>query len=214
MSAVAPLRLYGRRAADAEASRAVPGQAPAAPPATTTGAAHAAVSFRLAVRADVPAIHALVAAHVAEGHLLPRSRADIARHAARFVVATQRGRIVACADLAPLGPGVAELRSLVVDASARSAGVATRLIDQLAKRAASEGRHTICAFTHAPQYFVDKGFTVVSHADVPEKIEADCRTCAQVGRCGQSAVILPLSAAGRTASAPASADSQVSPRHV
>jgi N-acetylglutamate synthase-like GNAT family acetyltransferase len=185
-----PLHVYGRRA-------------PAA------GAAQAPVSFRLAVRRDVPVIHALISAHVAEGHLLPRSRADVARHVDRFVVATQHGRIVACADLAPIGPTVAELRSLVVDASARSAGVATRLIDQLAKRAASEGRETICAFTHTPQYFVDKGFTVVAHSEVPQKIEADCRTCAQFGRCGQSAVILPLCATGRAA-----ASQQVPARHV
>lgn len=193
MSAVvAPLRLHGRRAA----------------------AEPEAVSFRLAVRADVPAIHALVAAHVAEGHLLPRSRADIARHVDRFVVATQQDRIVACADLAPIGPAVAELRSLVVDSRARSAGIATRLIDLLARRAASEGRHTICAFTHAPQYFIDKGFAVVPHTDVPEKIEADCRACAQFGRCGQSAVVLSLSPASRTNGVRASADLQVSPRHV
>ncbi len=229
-----PLHVYSRRNPQKPAppvTRRVAGQAarataalPSGLPAgeTRTGAqadaAQAPVSFRLAVRRDVAAIHALITAHVAEGHLLPRGRADISRHVGRFVVATQLGRIVACADLAPIGRTVAELRSVVVDARARSAGVGTRLIDLLAKRAASEGRHTLCAFTHAPQYFVDKGFTVVPHGAVPEKIEADCRTCSQFGRCGQSAVVLPLSAEGRAVAAQAAAAQgarpQVSLRHV
>jgi amino-acid N-acetyltransferase len=171
-------------------------------------AARPAVSFRLATRGDVDAIHALIEAHLSEGHLLPRSRADVAHHVGRFVVATQAGRLVACADLAPIGPTVVELRSLVVDASARSAGVATRLIDMLARRAAADGRHTMCAFTHAPQYFVEKGFSVVPHSQVPEKVEADCRRCPQFGHCGQSAVTLPLPGNDRSA-----ATQQVLPVH-
>jgi hypothetical protein len=32
----------------------------------------------------------------------------------------------------------------------------------------------------------------VPHTWLPEKIEADCRACAQFRRCGQYAVMLPL----------------------
>ena len=36
------------------------------------------------------------------------------------------------------------------------------------------------------------GFTIVPHMWVPEKIERDCRSCAQFRKCGQYAVTLPL----------------------
>ena len=42
-----------------------------------------------ATRADADAIHALIVAHLAEGHLLPRERGEIAVHAHRFVVAVR-----------------------------------------------------------------------------------------------------------------------------
>ena len=50
----------------------------------------------------------------------------------------------------------------------------------------------MCAFTHAAAYFVQMGFSIVPHAWLPEKIEVDCRSCAQFRQCGQYAVMLPL----------------------
>ena len=48
------------------------------------------------------------------------------------------------------------------------------------------------AFTHEPSHFVRLGFTLVPHMWVPEKIERDCRSCAQFRKCGQYAVTLTL----------------------
>jgi hypothetical protein len=36
------------------------------------------------------------------------------------------------------------------------------------------------------------GFSIVPHPWIPEKIEADCRTCPLFRHCGQYAVTLPL----------------------
>ena len=159
-------------------------------------------TLRAATSADAHAIHALIAAHVCEGHLLPRTLEDIEATVTRFVVACETTggrrakadseRIVACADLAPLSPVVAEVRSLVVDASARSNGLGHRLVQELARRAVRDGFDSLCAFTHAAGYFVRMGFSIVPHTWVPEKIETDCRTCPQFRRCGQHAVTMPL----------------------
>jgi len=54
------------------------------------------------------------------------------------------------------------------------------------------GFETLCAFTHSPEYFVRMGFSIVPHTWLPEKIETDCRSCAQFRHCGQYAVLLPL----------------------
>jgi N-acetylglutamate synthase-like GNAT family acetyltransferase len=146
----------------------------------------------------VDAIHQLIEAHVADGHLLPRRREEIAAHVSRFIVAVHARRVVACADLAPLSGTVAEVRSLVVSDAVRSRGIGRRLVDELARRAAASGFDTLCAFTHAAGYFVHMGFSIVPHTWLPEKIEADCHSCALFRNCGQYAVMLPLVRVGQT----------------
>ena len=164
------------------------------------------VIVRSAVGADAAAIHRLIADHAAEGRLLPRTVADIAAHIDQFAVATvaddeyascrvkSAGPILACAAIAPLSSSVAEVRSLVVDSSARALGLGRRLLDELTTGARLSGFDTVCAFTHSPGYFVQRGFSLVPHAWLPEKIERDCRNCSSFRRCGQSAVVLPLAA--------------------
>lgn len=149
--------------------------------------------IRTACDRDVDAIHRLVSDHLTEGRLLPRSRDEIANRVARFIVAVDdHGQVVGCADLAPLSRRVAEVRSLVIADGARSCGIGRQLVQALEKRALMSGFETLTAFTHTPGYFVHLGFSIVPHTWIPEKIEADCRTCEQFRRCGQYAVMLPL----------------------
>lgn len=156
------------------------------------------VAIRAASATEVDAIHELIAAHVADGRLLPRQREEIAAHVSRFIVAVHGRRVVACVDLAPLSRSVAEVRSLVVSDAARSRGIGRRLVQELAARAAASGFETLCAFTHVAGYFVRMGFSIVPHTWLPEKIEADCRSCALFRSCGQYAVMLPLVRARQT----------------
>lgn len=153
---------------------------------------HPDVFLRGAMAADAPAIHALIVAHLAEGHLLPRELDEITAHAHRFVVATRDDRIVACAELAPLSRQVSEVRSLVVSGEARTLGVGSEIIDELVARATVAGFDKLCAFTHAPSYFVHLGFSIVPHVWVPEKIVTDCHACPHFRRCGQYAVVRTL----------------------
>jgi amino-acid N-acetyltransferase len=148
--------------------------------------------IRSACSADVDAIHRLVSEHVTEGRLLPRSREEIASRVTRFLVALDEDRIVGCVDLAPLSRRVAEVRSLVVDDGVRSCGIGRQLVQEMERRALTSGFETLTAFTHTPGYFVQLGFSIVPHTWIPEKIEADCRTCSQFRHCGQYAVMLPL----------------------
>jgi amino-acid N-acetyltransferase len=150
------------------------------------------VTVRTATAKDVAVVDALVQAHVVEGHLLPRQRDDIARHIKRFSVAVRDGRVVGCAELAPLGVRVAEVRSLVVDRQARGLGLGRDLVSTLRREATAGGFDTLCAFTHDAGLFVRLGFSVVPHSAIPEKIAHDCRSCPLFGRCGQHAVELRL----------------------
>jgi N-acetylglutamate synthase-like GNAT family acetyltransferase len=147
------------------------------------------ITLRTATPADADAIHALIAEHLAEGHLLPRERSEIAIHATRFVVALRGGFVIACAELAPLSRSVGEVRSLVVGSGARSAGVGRRIVDELLRRAEVSGFEKLCAFTHSPAYFVHMGFSIVPHVWLPEKILMDCHACPRFRQCGQYAVV-------------------------
>ena len=159
-------------------------------------AARPPIAIRPATAADAPALHALVAAHLEEGRLLPRTLDELAVHAPRFVVAVDAGpsdeRIVGCAELAPLSPAVAEVRSLVVSRDARRHGLGVQMVEDLAARARRDGYARLCAFAHDPAFFVRRGFSIVPHTWVPEKIAHDCIACPLFRNCGQYAIVLEL----------------------
>jgi len=152
------------------------------------------IAVRTAEASQAPKLHALISANLEEGHLLPRTLSELVVHAERFAIAVRGKKIVGCAELAPLSPHVAEVRSLAVDSGERGRGVGTRLVDQLRRRALGEGFEKLCAFTHTPGYFMQMGFSIVPHVWVPEKIAHDCVSCSQFRHCGQYAVSLPLRA--------------------
>lgn len=148
------------------------------------------VRIEPATEADAPVIHRLILANLEAGRLLPRSLAELVRHAPRFFIARQQDAIIGCAELLPLGARVAEIRSLVVDEAWRGNGLGRDLILTLRARARAEGFATLCAFTHDPRLFVRLGFSIVPHVWVPEKIATDCRVCPLFRRCGQVAVVI------------------------
>ena len=152
----------------------------------------ARVTLRTGDPEDARRLHALITAAQDEGHLLPRSLEEVTQHAARFVVAVRNRKIVGCAELAGLSPQVAEVRSLVVDPSARSLGVGGMIVEELRARARREGFDKLSAFTHAPGYFMPMGFSIVPHLWVTEKVYTDCVKCPLFRSCGQYAMVLPL----------------------
>jgi amino-acid N-acetyltransferase len=159
-------------------------------------AAQPRIAMRRATAADAPALHALIAGHLEEGRLLPRELDELAVHAPRFVVAVENtpagDRIVGCAELAPLSPAVAEVRSLVVSRDARRHGLGVQMVEELAARARRDGYAKLCAFAHDPAFFVRRGFSIVPHTWVPEKIAHDCIACPLFRNCGQFAVVLEV----------------------
>lgn len=152
------------------------------------------VVLRSATAADAAAILALVTAHREEGHLLSRTFDDIAKAAHRFIVADRAGHIVGCAELAPLGSALAEVRSLVVSEAVRGEGVGRRLVADLIARAEAAGYEQLCAFTHGPAWFCRLGFSIVPHVWLMPKLMTDCVHCPLFRRCGQYAVVVRVRA--------------------
>jgi amino-acid N-acetyltransferase len=161
------------------------------------------VSLRTADSSHAAKLHTLITDNLEEGRLLPRTLEELAVHADRFVIAVRGRKVVGCAELAPLSVQVAEVRSLAVERSARGAGVGTMLVEELRQRARREGFDKLCAFTHAPTYFSQMGFSIVPHLWLPEKIFTDCVKCPLFRQCGQFAMVVPLEPAVDTADRPA-----------
>jgi amino-acid N-acetyltransferase len=152
----------------------------------------ALLTARRATVADAPAVHGLILACLAEGHLLPRTLGNVTAFAARFSVVEYQGVLLGCCELAPLSSAVAEVRSLAVHADARGLGLGRILIDDLRRRARGGRFRTLCAFTHGPQFFVRLGFSIVPHPWLPEKVANDCWSCSTFPRCGQYAMVTPI----------------------
>ncbi|HEX4347229.1 MAG TPA: GNAT family N-acetyltransferase [Vicinamibacterales bacterium] len=150
------------------------------------------ITLRAADASHAKRIHALITANQQEGKLLPRTLEEVTVHAERFVVAVRGRAIVGCAELAPLSPQVAEVRSLAVDGKSRHLGVGAMLVDEVRARARREGFERFTAFTHTPGYFSRMGFSIVPHLWVTEKIHADCVKCPLFRTCGQYAMVTSL----------------------
>lgn len=159
-------------------------------PASSSAGPNLVLTPRRALAGDAEAIHALIVRNLEAGHLLPRTLADIRLHIHRFVVAVaDSGEVLACAELAPLSPTVAEVRSLVVHESARGRGLGRLVVSELRRRARTGRFRTLCAFTHDPRFFARFGFSIVPHFWLPEKVGADCWSCPLFQKCGQYAMI-------------------------
>ena len=152
------------------------------------------LTIKRAEAKHAPVLHSLITANLEEGRLLPRTLEEISAHAERFTIVMRGRKLVGCAELAPLSAQTAEVRSLAVDVKERSHGVGTMLVDELRQRAHDEGFDKLSAFTHAPGYFSQMGFSIVPHLWVLEKIHTDCVKCPLFRRCGQYAMVAPLDA--------------------
>ena len=153
------------------------------------------IKLRTADASDARRLYTLIQANLAEGHLLPRTLDELTIHVDRFVVAVKARRIVGCAELAPLSARVAEVRSLAVAGQARGSRVGVMIVDELRRRARHDGFEKLCAFTHAPGYFIHMGFSIVPHLWLTEKVFLDCVKCPQFRQCGQYAMVVPLDVA-------------------
>ena len=163
-----------------------------ATPTAAANAGSAALVIRPARPDEARVLFRLITDNLEVGHLLPRPLGEVELHVPRFLVAAGAQDIAGCAELAQLGPRVAEVRSLVVTAEQRQRGVGRRLLAALVERAREQNYPRLCAFTHDPRPFIRMGFSIVPHQWVPEKITTDCHDCTWFRRCRQYAVVLDV----------------------
>ncbi len=151
------------------------------------------IRVRAAEVADVEAIAALLAPFAEAGVILPRSRDDIFEHLQEFLVASYDGDLVGVAAMHIYGSNLAEVRSLVVDESARGRGIGGLLLDACERWAAGLGVACIFALTYVPEFFARHGYERVPKESLPHKVWTVCVHCPRFSECDEVAVQKRLS---------------------
>jgi amino-acid N-acetyltransferase len=144
--------------------------------------------FRRAEPSDAQAIHALQQDFVARGLLLPRTLEQIYRTIRDFVVATKDDRVIGCAALRIYSADRAEVGALAVSEDMQGTGVGRRLVEVLLHDARRLGLRQVFALTLQDGFFHRVGFRTTSIAEFPEKVAADCSSCARRSTCDEIAV--------------------------
>jgi len=147
------------------------------------------MSARCASPSDAPAIYALIAQYAAKGLLLPRAEDEIRRHIGHFVVWKRNRHVAGCVALEPYGADLAEIRSLAVDSEIRGQGIGASLLAFALEEARRREIARVFAVTHAPEFFLNQGFSATERQSLTEKIERDCRRCAKRRTCRLVAVV-------------------------
>ena len=151
-----------------------------------------ALHLRRAEPSDAKEIHELLEMFVAHGQLLPRTLKQVYRAIRDYVVAVEDGRIVGCAALKIYSAQVAEVGALAVAADRQGGGVGRRLVEALVHDAGMLGLQRVFALTLQDGFFHRLGFETTLVSEFPEKVAADCSTCARRATCTEIAVARTL----------------------
>jgi len=133
----------------------------------------AAMSVRRAKMSDVDKVHELVAYWANKGEILPRTRENIIHDVQNFVVAEIDGQVVGCASLYIYEPGLAEIRSVVIDKNFHGLGQGKALTQYLLEFAYLMELETIIVLTYIPTYFAQIGFKDIEKSSLADYIIED-----------------------------------------
>lgn len=146
---------------------------------------------RNAILPDAIVIESLIAAHVGDGTLLPRSLAEICENIRDFVVVEDdAGEIIGCGALHLYGPHLAEVRSINIRRSNNGRGAGRALVEALLREAERHHVTCICLFTRIPDFFAKLGFQVADRAKIPDKLYKDCQHCPRQNACDEIAMFM------------------------
>ena len=126
--------------------------------------------IRPARTSDIPAIQEMRAPLVDNNVLLQHQLVSLYERVQEFVVAEgSDGRVIAAGALHVMWGDLAEVRSLVVDSSARGLGLGKAIVEALIERAFSLGIGRVFCLTFEVEFFARCGFEVISDVPVDEE---------------------------------------------
>ena len=143
---------------------------------------------------DIPAMQEMVASEVKDGVILNRSEDEVATNIRLYVLAKEEGKLVGYTALHIHSKRLAEIRSLIVDASYRGQKVGQRMVDFTLKEAKELGvEEDVLVLTYLPKFFEKLGFKEIDKELIPEhKIWADCIKCIHFPVCNEIALVYKI----------------------
>jgi amino-acid N-acetyltransferase len=152
----------------------------------------AAPGLRQAGLGDIDAMSAMINRFAAQGLMLPKSTAELARSFRDFVVLAGPDGPVACAGLRVYTPQLAEIVGLAVHEDWQGRGLGPRLVAHLVEEARRLGVERVFAMALKPGLFEGLGFRTIPREWLPEKVAADCKGCARRAGCREIALVTEL----------------------
>ncbi len=144
---------------------------------------------------DIPQMQALVTKEVKDGIILNRTEDEVATNIRSYVLAKEGEKIVGYTALHIHSRRLAEIRSLIVDASCRGQGIGQKMVAFTLEEAKNLGvEEDVLVLTYLPLFFEKLGFKEINKEEIPEhKIWADCIKCIHFPVCNEVALIYKLS---------------------
>ena len=152
---------------------------------------------------DIEAMAAMINRFAAQGLMLPKSTNELARYFREYVVLRGPDGVVACAGLRVYSPELAEIVGLAVHEDWQGRGVGPRLVAHLLEEGRRVGVRRVFAMALKPGFFEALGFRTIPREWLPEKVAADCRTCARRAGCLEVALVTDLDAGATPLGPPA-----------
>jgi len=151
-----------------------------------------AVNVRPARLTDIEALEGMVTYWANMGENLPRSRNELVRDIGSFAVAEHHGEVTGCASLYVYDSGLAEVRSLGVEAGWQGQGQGSAIVQYLVEKARQMAIKKVFVLTRTPEFFMKQSFLPTSKSLLPEKVLKDCEQCPRQHACDEVALEVNL----------------------
>jgi len=152
-----------------------------------------AINVRPARLTDIESLEGMVTHWANMGENLPRSRSELIRDIGSFAVAEHNGEVTGCASLYVYDSGLAEVRSLGVEAGWQGQGQGSAIVQYLVEKARQMAIKKVFVLTRTPEFFMKQSFLPTSKSLLPEKVLKDCEQCPRLHACDEVALEVNLS---------------------
>ncbi|MEF1288877.1 argininosuccinate lyase [Vibrio sp. M260118] len=151
-----------------------------------------AINVRPARLTDIESLEGMVTHWANMGENLPRSRSELIRDIGSFAVAEHNGEVTGCASLYVYDSGLAEVRSLGVEAGWQGQGQGSAIVHYLVEKARQMAIKKVFVLTRTPEFFMKQSFLPTSKSLLPEKVLKDCEQCPRLHACDEVALEVNL----------------------
>ncbi|MGR5134435.1 argininosuccinate lyase [Vibrio alfacsensis] len=151
-----------------------------------------AVKVRPARLTDIETLEGMVAYWANMGENLPRSRNELVRDIGSFAVAEHHGEVTGCASLYVYDSGLAEIRTLGIEAGWQGQGQGSAIVSNLIEKARQMAIKKVFVLTRTPEFFMKQSFLPTSKSLLPEKVLKDCDQCPRQHACDEVALEINL----------------------